>query len=279
MKCLNLGCGARFHPQWTNLDLTPSGQNVRAYDCRQPLPFEDESFDVVYHSHLIEHLRREDVIRFLRECCRVLRPGGILRVAIPDLEGIARDYLECLEKALEGKAGSEHDYNWMMLELFDQTVRERLGGAMLEYLRRDPIPNEQFVLRRWGGEARRIISQPGPAGKQTKPLASVSRRGRSGVSGLLRSLRHAIARMFLTEKELQALELGQFRLQGEMHQWMYDRYSLKRLLEAAGFQNPTQRTALESAVPNWPDYHLDTEPDGSVYKPDSLYMEAARPVS
>src|SRR5437762_12486254 len=88
MKCLNLGCGARFHPQWTNLDLTPSGQNVRAYDCRQPLPFEDESFDVVYHSHLIEHLRREDVIRFLRECCRVLRPGGILRVAIPDLEGI-----------------------------------------------------------------------------------------------------------------------------------------------------------------------------------------------
>jgi predicted SAM-dependent methyltransferase len=277
IRCLNLGCGDRFHPQWTNLDLTPSSPNVSVYDCREPLPFEDESFDVVYHSHVIEHLRREDVIRFLRECCRVLRPGGILRVAIPDLEGIARAYLECLEKAVEEKPGSEHDYHWMMLELFDQTVRERSGGAMLEYLRRDPISNEPFVLRRMGGEARRIISQLRPSGKQTKPPASVSRRGRRGVNGLLRALRHAMARMFLTEKEVRALELGQFRFQGEVHQWMYDRYSLKRLLEEAGFQNPTRRSAFESAIPNWLDYHLDTEPDGSVYKPDSLYMEAVRP--
>ena len=278
MKCLNLGCGVRFHPEWTNLDLRPSSQEVRAYDLREPLPFEDESFDVVYHSHLIEHLSKDEVVPFLRECSRVLIPGGILRVAIPDLEGIARAYLESLENALEGKAGSEHDYDWMMLELYDQTVRERPGGAMLEYLRRNPIPNEPFVLRRLGGEARSIISQGGPVGKPTKRL-SVSRRKRSGVYSLLRSLRHAIARLFLTEEELRALKLGQFRLQGEAHQWMYDRYSLKRLLEAAGFQNATQRTAFESAVPNWIDYHLDTEPDGSVYKPDSLYMEAVRPVS
>jgi predicted SAM-dependent methyltransferase len=276
MKCLNLGCGARFHPEWTNLDLTPSSPEVRAYDLREALPFESESFDVVYHSHLIEHLRRDDVVRFLRECRRVLRLGGILRIALPDLEAIARAYLKSLEKALQGKAGSEHDYEWMMLELFDQTVRERPGGAMLEYLSRNPVPNESFVLRRMGAEARRIFSQRGSAGKRTKPPASASRPKRN--EGLLRSLRQAIARMFLTEEELRALDIGQFRLRGETHQWMYDRYSLKRLLEAVGFQNPTQRTAFESAVPNWIDYHLDAEPDGSVYKPDSLYMEAVRPV-
>jgi hypothetical protein len=183
--------------------------------------------------------------------------------------------LAALENALQGQAGSEHDYDWIMLELLDQAVRERSGGAMFEYLSRDPIPNEPFVLRRMGGEARRIISQFRGAATQPNVAASESpRQGR-----LPRSLRHTIARKFLTKDERRALKVGQFRSQGEPHQWMYDRYSLKRLLETAGFQNAAQRTAFESAVPNWTDYYLDTDPDGSVYKPDSLYMEAARPAS
>jgi SAM-dependent methyltransferase len=275
MKCLNLGCGPRFHPEWTNLDLKPLSQEVRAFDLRKPLPFGDASFDLVYHSHLLEHLRKDDAPRFVRECYRLLRPGGILRVAIPDLESIARAYLAALENALQGKAGSEHDYDWMMLELLDQAVRERSGGAMFEYLSRNPIPNEPFVLRRMGGEARRIISEFRGAATQPNPSASESPRQNRPP----RSLRHTIARKFLTKEERLALKVGQFRSQGEPHQWMYDRYSLKRLLETAGFQNAAQRTAFESAVPNWTDYHLDTDPDGSIYKPDSLYMEAARPAS
>jgi hypothetical protein len=58
---------------------------------------------------------------------------------------------------------------------------------------------------------------------------------------------------------------------------MYDRYSLKRLLEESGFVDIKQYAANESSIPYWTSFNLDTEPDGTVYKPDSFYMEAVKP--
>ncbi|MEM9703666.1 MAG: class I SAM-dependent methyltransferase, partial [Planctomycetota bacterium] len=58
---------------------------VLAHDLRDPLPFEDGAYDFVYHSHVLEHFRPADVPAFLSECRRVLRPGGVLRVVVPDL--------------------------------------------------------------------------------------------------------------------------------------------------------------------------------------------------
>jgi len=58
---------------------------------------------------------------------------------------------------------------------------------------------------------------------------------------------------------------------------MYDRYSLRLLLQRCGFTEITQRTATESGIPAWTSFHLDTAPDSTVYKPDSLYMEAIKP--
>jgi hypothetical protein len=63
---------------------------------------------------------------------------------------------------------------------------------------------------------------------------------------------------------------------GEVHLWMYDRHSLARALRGAGFRDPRVVGAAESRIPGWAGFHLDTEPDGSVYKPDSLYMEASK---
>ena len=58
---------------------------------------------------------------------------------------------------------------------------------------------------------------------------------------------------------------------------MYDRYSLARLLRDSGFRDPVRREANESLIPGWTKFNLDTEPDGTVYKPDSMYMEAVKP--
>ncbi len=116
------------------MDIAPAASDVLAHDLLQPLPFADRSFDFVYHSHVLEHFRRDDAAPFLAECLRVLRRGGVLRVVVPDLEMIARGYLDALDRCRDGETAASHDYEWMMLELYDQTVREHSGGRMAEYL-------------------------------------------------------------------------------------------------------------------------------------------------
>ena len=114
--------------------------------------------DLVYHSHLLEHFSKADGQKLITECFRVLRPGGILRIVVPDLEGIARNYIKCLEVALTTPANelAISNYNWMLLELYDQTVRNNSGGNMKEYFFQDIILNEKFVYERIGQEAKSI---------------------------------------------------------------------------------------------------------------------------
>ena len=81
----------------------------------------------------------------------------------------------------------------------------------------------------------------------------------------------------LLGQEYRLLQDARFRVGGEIHQWMYDRHSLAKLLRDAGFTDPVCRHPDESYVADWKRYNLDTEPDGRVYKPDSLFMEARRP--
>lgn len=276
---LNLGCGSRFREGWTNVDITSSGSGVIAHDLRQPLPFDDKSFDLAYHSHVLEHFDRDGAKLFLKECFRVLRPNGVIRIVVPDLEGIVRCYLSLMERGLQGEPVAD-DYDWILLELFDQTVRERSGGHMGDWLRRSDIPNADFVLRRIGTEARNIMNGTvtAPSGR-TPPTPSLPRRVAAGIRHRLspaRIRRHALRRI-LGEDYEEALRIGRFRRGGEIHQWMYDRYSLGRLLAATGFITPVVCAADQSAVPEWTTYQLDTEPDGTTYKPDSLFMEAQRP--
>ena len=280
MKALNIGCGTRFHPEWTNIDTSYVGPHVQIHDVRKGLPFSDETFDVVYHSHLLEHLPREFALPFSRECYRVLKRGGIIRVAVPDLERIARLYLQTLDKALLGDSESRNDYIWAMLELYDQAVREKPGGAMLEYLSQNPIPNESMVYARLGEEARQIVARQARLrhndnGKQCDSLGC---KWWDHLHCLRDRMRAALVRRLLGRYDYEALMLGRFRLSGEIHQWMYDRYSLALLLEQSGFQTPRELTGFDSAIENWAQFNLDTDGNGTVYKPDSLYVEAIKPV-
>src|SRR4051794_22060681 len=115
---LNVGCGRRFHSAWTNLDLTPTHPSIRRWNAMDPLPFGDSTFDAAYHSHLLEHLPRKNASSFLRECRRVLKPGGVLRIAAPDLEAIARMYLDALDDAWTGDAAAIESHRWLVMELY-----------------------------------------------------------------------------------------------------------------------------------------------------------------
>jgi len=273
MRMLNLGCGCRVHPDWTNVDAVALHPTVQEHDLSQGIPFADNTFDVVYHSHFLEHLPREQAWLLMRECHRVLTPGGILRVAVPDLEGVARLYLQALEGALAGYGEWQHNYEWMMIELLDQTVRESSGGAMAEYLGQKTIPNLEFVRRRTGSEGRRMMA----GASDSRQVAMSGSTSRKWLRDLLARLRAKGVRMALGEADFKALELGRFRMSGEVHHWSYDRYSLAVLLKRAGFCEPKAVGPSESRIHNWSDYSLDTERDGSIYKPHSLYMEAVRP--
>jgi glycosyltransferase involved in cell wall biosynthesis/predicted SAM-dependent methyltransferase len=257
MSFLNLGCGRRFHPSWINVDFVSTNPKVLAYDLKKDIPFQDASFDVVYHSHLLEHLPRSYAPKFIQECFRVLKPGGIIRVVVPDLETIVKLYLKYLTKALKGDKKSERRYEWIVLEMFDQMVRNVSGGEMLEYLKQDPIPEEDFVYKRVGSEVKDIIE------------SIQEQRCCSKDSGQNKNV---------TQK-FDALSVGKFRLSGEVHLWMYDRYSLGKLLRETGFEEIKVCQADESRIPNFNSYFLDIEPDGSVRKPDSLFMEAVKPTN
>jgi predicted SAM-dependent methyltransferase len=274
---INLGCGSRFHLAWMNVDIVPSAPEVTACDLSKPFPFPDGSFDVVYHSNVLEHIRREHAHAFMRECARILKPSGILRVAVPDLERICRLYLENLQAAVNHDHEAEARYDWMMLELLDQTVREHSGGGMLDYLRQVPLPGEDFILERIGNEGRGLLnairSQPIP--QPVPPAAPVQEKPRS--------LRQRLSEALCPPQKEQPVPctaeevaIGRFRLAGEVHQWMYDRFSLARLMTAVGLDSPQLMTPQTSRIPGWAEYHLEVGPDGAVHKPDSFVMECVK---
>lgn len=269
-RLLNFGCGNVFHPGWLNLDAAPSAPAVIAHDLRRGLPYADESFDAVYSSHVLEHFEPSAAAQLLRECLRILRPDGIARLVVPDLEAIARLYLQSLERALAGEGEeAKQRYDWAMLELYDQAVRTAPGGAMGAYLR-SAMSEQQAkdIARRIGYEA---IAPP-PAG------ASVRRRLVNVLSAVRRLAAGAGVSIFLGTEGREALREGLFRRSGEVHRWMYDRYSMQIALESAGFSTIRVCAADESEIPGFAAYGLETR-DGRPRKPDSIYVEARKPRS
>lgn len=77
--------------------------DVLIHDVRKPLPFADGVASIVYSSHLLEHLYLNEAANLLQECRRVLRPGGILRMVVPDLRAMIDEYLG--QGSLDGGEG------------------------------------------------------------------------------------------------------------------------------------------------------------------------------
>jgi predicted SAM-dependent methyltransferase len=90
-----------FYYGWLNcdiLDLTEFASS-QAYsfihmDATKPFPWKDEAVDLVFTSHLIEHFTRDEGRGFLKECYRVMKPGGVIRISVPNTRLITKDYLE-----------------------------------------------------------------------------------------------------------------------------------------------------------------------------------------
>jgi predicted SAM-dependent methyltransferase len=88
---INLGAGPFGKEGWVNADLRVAG--TLHLDIRKPLPFADRSACRIFAEHVVEHLDfHHEVPSLLRECHRVLEPGGTLRVIVPDAGLFCRAY-------------------------------------------------------------------------------------------------------------------------------------------------------------------------------------------
>lgn len=82
---LHLGCGAHVLEGWLNADRVPRRAGVLRLDATRPFPFPADTFAYVYSEHMIGSLPFDGALAMLRESCRVLVPGGKVRIATPDL--------------------------------------------------------------------------------------------------------------------------------------------------------------------------------------------------
>lgn len=243
---LNLGCGTRMHRSWNNLDFSPyillarhpavstilrklGGLSQERYEklpkvapdavywnLAKGIPFADDTFDIVYHSHVLEHFDREVAPEIIQECFRVLKRNGIIRVVVPDLAILINKYNESVILLQQNKneASLKHHYQ-AIFDLFEQMVRREMAGT---------------------------------------------RRQRKVV------------------RFLENLIRGDTAKTGELHCWMYDSYSLEKLLTEAGFKDIRLETPGTSRIAGWTSFNLDTDADGTIDKPDSLYMEGVKKI-
>ena len=275
-KLLNIGCGVVCDAAWINLDSAPAAPGVIRHDITKGLPFEDNTFDACYASHVVEHLTQTQAADLVEEMHRVLRPSGTIRLVVPDLEAIVRLYQQILYELDAGNVSRAADYDWMMLELLDQASRDFSGGEMGKYLAKPDIPNRAFIESRIGDEARSFWD----ARKEPKFSRALRKLRARGLGWTISFLRAKLTSLLILAsagaKQRTAFEAGMFRASGDVHRWMYDRYSLRILLEQAGFSGISVCSAFESRIPGFESYGLDTV-DGRVRKPDSLFMEASKP--
>jgi len=88
---LNIGCGRKVKTGWINIDLSPHADVT--LDLREPLPLPDNSCSFSYSEHFLEHLDYPlHAEIFLNECYRVLEPGGIISIGVPDTEWPMAEY-------------------------------------------------------------------------------------------------------------------------------------------------------------------------------------------
>lgn len=97
---LHLGCGHDLRPGWVNIDLSLSepakvaGAEFINHDLRTGLPLAANTAEIIYSSHFLEHLEPPYFDGLMRDCYRVLEPGGRFRAALPNFAATYRAYLD-----------------------------------------------------------------------------------------------------------------------------------------------------------------------------------------
>jgi SAM-dependent methyltransferase len=153
---LHLGCGDIDHPGFINIDGRPM-KHVHHVQGIDRLPgFEDGTVALVYASHCLEHFPHRQLKDVLREWCRVLKPGGVLRLSVPDFDVLVEMYLaagrdiEAIQLPLMG--GQDYPFNFHCAALNEKKLSQLLLGAGLRTVRRWQAGTDSYTsIPDWSG--------------------------------------------------------------------------------------------------------------------------------
>jgi hypothetical protein len=141
---------------------------------------------------------------------------------------------------------------------------------MGKYWSQQNIINEDWVAQRMGYEFleyRKNLSSKNPA----------KIRSHSILKKYIEIIRHRLLILISSDKNIKSkLELARFRSGGEIHQWMYDSFSLSNILTETGFYNVEKVDEFTSGIPDWNKYNMLDIENGKIRKPDSLFIEAIK---
>lgn len=113
---VHIGCGGKNSPEFINVDAIPLAHvHIVTDDIASLTDFKDESVDLVYMCHILEHVKRSDLKDVLSEMKRVLKNDGVLRLSVPDFDRLIDVYnasgkdISVISRQLMG--GQDHEYN------------------------------------------------------------------------------------------------------------------------------------------------------------------------
>ena len=215
-------------------------------DLLKGFPYPDGSMDVVYSSHVLEHFTRAQGLFLLREAHRVLKPGGILRIVVPNLAASCTEYLRILSLPDEDPRKREL-YEWIIIELLDQLVRTRSSGEMGVFIERlKATQNEEMA------EYVRSRTQNPPWAAPMEKTFIQKLRGLTPhkcFSRMIYWYLKCIGR--LIPNDIRSMVFVDTAI-GERHRWMYDVYGLTQMFKDVGFIKCESLRFNESGIPEWP---------------------------
>lgn len=262
--------GPLFFSEWTNIRFSvvpkPSAAHFNVCDIRRPLKLRDATFDAVYACRVLEHLTPEEGERFVSELRRVLKPGGVCRISVPDLEQRCLAYLSRLRECLsDPSARNLARYRWSVLELIDQMVRERPGGLLLDCLKAGEFDVE-YAIETSGDTYTDFF----PTARNRSP----SRQNQPRKSRL--SKPKALMYSALRRTKLLTMRADPQKTR-EATKWMYDRLSLRLLLEKQRFERIATKSYAQSDIEDWERYDLDRSNYGNYSIDPGQCVEAIKP--
>jgi len=129
---LHIGCGKKYLPGYKHLDVIDYEHVDFVCDARNMSIIDDGVVSEIYACHILEHVERSEVLDVLKEWNRVLRQGGLLRLAVPDFGAVVQEYVENKDlQRFQGLlyGGQTYDYNFHHVAFDYNTLKEALETA------------------------------------------------------------------------------------------------------------------------------------------------------